>query len=364
MFEVITDDKGVRAGILATAHGKVETPLFLTVATKAAVKHISVPELEQMGAQGIIANSYLLSQKPGIEIIRKAKGIHSFMGFSGCIFTDCGGFQAIRDEMFVKVVNDGIMLKSPFDGKKHLLNPETVMGWHNTIGSDVAMVLDDMPLHDATKERVAESVKRSYTWAQECVKHHDNDKQMLFGIAQGGTYPELRKKSIEMTRKLDVDGIALGGLAVGEEKGKMHKMIEIGAKLMPREKPRYVMGLGSPEDIVRAVSQGMDIFDSVYPTRNARHGMLFTHKGELRITHAKYAKDFKAVDSECECFVCRNHTRAYLHHLFKSNEPLHYNLSTYHNLFFMQQLMREIRTAIVGRRFVRYARDFLKGYKV
>ncbi|MFO8016046.1 MAG: tRNA guanosine(34) transglycosylase Tgt [Candidatus Woesearchaeota archaeon] len=364
MFSKCSESGNARTGILQTAHGKVETPFFMPVATKGAVKLMTPEELESMGSHALISNAFLLYLRPGLEILKDHGGLHRFMGWDNTIFTDCGGFQVLsmEGEHHIKTSRKGIEFKSPFDGSRHKLDPKSVMEIQNSLSSDVAMALDHMPLYGCTRREAEESVKNTKNWMEECRKLHDNDSQMLFGIAQGSVYPDLREASTKKIDSMGFDGIAFGGLAIGEPRDKMQEMIRLSARCCSKDKPRYAMGLGTPDDILRAVSEGVDCFDSVFPTRTARHGSIFTREGSISIMNAEFREDMGPLDKECGCPVCRNHTRSYIHHLFRTREQLGLRLASHHNLLFIQDMMRDVRKAIEEGVYERFRDDFLNGY--
>lgn len=359
MFKIKNKDGHARAGILKTAHGKVETPFFMPVATKTAVKYLDPRDLQEIGIQAIIANAFVLSLRPGLNTIKKSHGIHKFMNFKNTIFTDSGGFQKIKDSFYIKSTDKGLHLKSPFDGKKQLLTPKKVMDIQNTINSDVAMVLDEMPLHSQSRKQIELAVKRTHKWAEECLKHHNNKKQLLFGISQGGLYPDLREKSAKFIGSLAFDGFAFGGLAIGEPEKQTYKMINAQVQHFPEEKPRYLMGVGNPAQLINAISAGADCFDSTFPTQNARHNTLFTSKGKLIIKNSKYKNDLKPIDKNCNCYICKNYTRAHIRHLMKMTEPNGLRYCTYHNIYFIRNLMKEIGVAIKEERLDKFRKKFL-----
>ena len=360
-FKITHKSGKARVGILSTKTGNYETPFFMPVATKGAVKYLEVEEIEELGAYAFISNAFLLYLKPGLDVIKKHKGLHNFMNWKKCIFTDSGGFQVQSLNDFKDKFSDkGLKFKSPFDGSLHELTPKKVMEIEETIGSDVAMCLDQMPLYGSSKEQVEEATKRTHLFAEQCIKNHKDKTQLLFGIAQGGTFPELRKRSSQFISSLNFDGIALGGLAVGEPLEAMKEMIKISIANMPEEKPKYLMGVGSPKEIIEAVEQGVDIFDSVWPTRNARHGKIFTSEGYLEIEKSKHKNSLESLDKTCNCKVCKTYTKSYLHHLFKANEPLGKKLLSYHNLFFLQNLMQKIRQAIKANKFKELKNEYSK----
>lgn len=363
MFKVINEEGSARQGKLKTSHGIIESPFFMPVLTKGAAKHVSQEELIEMNTKAVIANAFLLYLKPGLEVIKKAGGLHEFMHWKKVIFTDSGGFQVIKPQFILSIKDEGVTFRNPFDKSKEFLSPEKSIQIQNALGSDVAMCLDDVPLHDAGRERVAESLERTMKWAERCLKAHKNEKQLLFGIAQGGHYKDLRKKALEHLLALDFDGIALGGLSIGESKKQLHETIRHSMKIIGNsQKPVYLMGVGSPIELLEAVSQGIDVFDSAFPTRVGRHGQLFTSNGLIDLTKTKYAKDFSAIDEACKCFACRHSSKALMHHLIKVREPNAERYASYHNLYFIQNLMKETRKAIKKNYFKEFRKEFLKKY--
>ena len=362
MFKIIAKEKDARTGILQTRHGKVETPFFMPVATKTAVKYLDPRDLEEIGVRTIISNSFVLSLRPGTKLIKKAGGIHKFMNFHNCIFTDSGGFQKMRESFSTKITEKGVVFKSPFDGKVQLITPKDAMKIQEDIGSDIAMALDDMPLYGSSKEDVKKSLVRTHRWALECLKYHKDKKQLLFGIAQGGVYKELREESAKFIGGLAFDGVAFGGLAIGETSKETRDMINLSVKHFPSDKVRYLMGVGNPRQLVEAISAGVDCFDSTFPTQNARHGTLFTSLGKLMIENAKYKEDLKPVDVDCGCYVCKNYSRAHVRHLLKMKEANGLRYATYHNIYFLNNLMKDIRVAIKLGKFENFKKEFLKKY--
>ncbi len=369
MFKLISESGRARHGKLEVNGRSVESPFFMIAATKAALRHTTTEEFKSLGGNAIICNSMLLSLRPGAEFIKQNKGIHKFMNFDGVTFTDSGGFQVIR-QFCKKIDNNGIWFKSPYDGKHSYLDPKTCIQNHINIDSDIAMCLDHMPLAGATKSEALFSLNRTTEWAKICKEEHDKlkketgSKQLLFGIAQGSIYPDLRKRSIKEITDIGFDGYALGGLAIGEPKKEMFEMMELGGDLLPKDKLRYIMGLGHPLDIVEAVSYGFDCFDSVYPTQCARHNHLFTFKGIIKIDKKEYKEDQSPIDKDCVCVACKSYTRAYIHHLTKVDEPIAYQLKTYHNIHFMYQLMKQIQNAIKEDRFEEWKGEFVKRFKI
>src|SRR3989338_4435128 len=360
-FTISAKDKKskARAGILHTKSGSVETPFFMPVATKTSVKHISVEDLKSMGANAIISNSYILHLRPGDNVIKRMGGIRKFMSYHGVNFTDSGGFQMYSPSLYLGSDDHGVNFRDPFAGIKLYVTPQKSMEIQYDIHSDVAMCFDSMPLIEHSKEAIAEAVKKTTNWARICKKHHDmlqknvkkEKRQLLFGITQGGIHADLRKRSAEEISKIDFDGYAVGGLALGEPKSDEYKMIEVVKKMIPENKPVYLMGAGDPVELVNAVARGIDMFDSRFPTKNARRGAIFTSKGRLRLLQAKHKFSKKALDSECNCFVCRDYTRAHLRHLLMQEEGVGFRLASYHNLYFLQNLMRKTRKAIINGKF-------------
>lgn len=369
-FEITHRDGGARCGILYTKSGAVETPLFLPVASQATVKTMPPDVLEKIGIKAVIANTYHLHLRPGEKIIKKMGGIHKFMGFNGIIFTDSGGFQVHSLSELRKITEEGIEFKSHIDGRKIFFSPEKVIEIQMDIGSDVMMVLDECPSYPVTYQYARESVNLTLKWALRSKKFFDGEfkgkrvRPLLFGIGQGSVYSDLRIECIEKLKEMDFDGYAIGGLAVGEPKEYREKIIEEVVSLYPEDKPRYLMGVGYPEDILFSVKMGIDIFDCVLPTRNARTGLVFTSYGKLRIKNAKYAEDPLPIDPECECYVCRNFTRAYIRHLFQAEEYLALYLSTYHSLFFYSKFMEKIREAIKEGKLYEFEKEFFKKYRI
>ena len=364
MFKLITQDKEARTGTLKTKHGIVNTPFFMPIATKGTAKQVSHKELEELGTEALIANAFILYLKPGLEIIQQYKGIHKFMNWDKAVFTDSGGFQILSKAFLHKLDNKGVHFKDPFTGQKQYLTPEDVVKIEEKIGGDVIMTLDDVPHYGNDYEYMLQSMQRTHEWAKRCKEAHTKKHQLLFGICQGGTYKELREKSAKYINDLNFDGVALGGLAIGETKGLREDMIKTCCELISKEKPRYLMGVGSPEDIIEAISLGIDCFDSRFPTMNARHGGIFTSKGKINIEKKEYAKIDKPIDKNCECTVCENYTLGYLHHLYRTKEPIRDRYGNIHNLYFVQNLIKDIRTAINENRFEKLRKGFFKDYKL
>ena len=370
MFQIISEDGNARTGVLKTAHGTIQTPSFKAVATKAAVKNVTTSELTKIGQEVIISNAFLLYLRPGLRLIEQHKGLHGFMQWDKSIFTDCGGFQvlSLEQDFHLNTNDEGIEFRSPFDGQKHFLTPEKSVEIHHRLGSDVAMALDHMPLYGCTYEQAKEATLRTHNWMQQCKAHHEKlkqqgSKQLLFGIAQGSVYPDLRAESTRIINRMNFDGIAFGGLAVGEPKEKTYEMIKISCQNSQRELPRYAMGVGNPVDLINCISCGVDMFDSVFPTRNARHGHIFTSDGPINIRNAPYREDMTSLDNDCKCAVCQKYTRAYIHHLYRTGEKLGHQLTSYHNLAFIQDLMQNIRESIKANTFQEFKTKFLRRYQ-
>jgi len=361
-FKIIAQTGKARCGQLKTKHGIVNTPAFMPVATKGSVKHIIPKELEEHGAQAIISNAFVLSLKPGLEVIKKHGGLHDFMKWNNTIFTDSGGFQMLLPSFFISKNDEGINFRNPFDGKKLFATPESIAEIQQAVGSDVAMVLDDVVQHTATRKEAEIAVKHTTEWTKRFLKAHTKKGQLVFGITQGGMFEDLRKKSAKEINKLKLDGIAIGGLCIGEDLKKMHKMLKASILEIDTKKPRYLMGVGSPIDLLESIEQGVDIFDSVMPTRNARHNELLTSAGKMAIDKKEFCHDKKPIDAECDCFVCKTYTRAYIHHLARCKEELGERLNSHHNIHFIQKLMKDSREAINKGRFSEFKNKFLKKY--
>lgn len=366
-FSLTHSDKksDAQAGKLNLAHGKIETPFYMPVATKGSVKHLSLQEVSDMGFRCMISNAFIFYLRPGLSTIKKAGGIHQFMHWEHNLFTDSGGFQMLDETFLVARKKEGVVLNNPFLRKQELFTPERCMQVQMSLGSDVAMVLDDVPRFGEEKGKpfYAETLARTLEWAKRCREAHDSKKQLLFGISQGGTHLDLRKKGLVELNKMGFDGMALGGLAIGEPKPTLQKIIRTARSVLDEETPLYVMGLGTPEDIIVAIGNGADIFDSVFPTRTARHGLALTSSGRVSIKNTKYAHDFSPLDKACDCFVCTTYNRALIHHLSKNSEESGFRFLSHHNLHFMQQTMESARIAIREGNFSRFSKDFLKKYR-
>ncbi len=357
---------GARAGVLHTPHSVVETPVFMPVGTQATVKTMSQQELEAFDARIILANTYHLYLRPGTDLLREAGGLHRFMNWKGSILTDSGGFQVFSLNDLRKITENGVEFRSHIDGTKHFFTPERVMEIEHDIGADIIMAFDECIPYPASREYAAKSTAMTARWAARCREAHEklNDgSRVLFGICQGSVFPDLRERSARELAEMDFWGYAIGGLAVGESKEQMFGMIEIAAPVLPAEKPRYLMGVGYPDDIVEAVTRGVDMFDCVLPTRNARNGTVFTRTGRLILNKAYQAREFGPIDPECTCPVCRNYSRAYLRHLFQAGEVLALRLATLHSIYFYLETMRDLRASILQGRFPQWRDDFLRRYR-
>lgn len=337
---------GGRLGEIETPHGIVKTPVFMPVGTQGSVKAVSPDELWQTGAEIILANTYHLYLRPGHRLVERLGGLHRFMGWDGPILTDSGGFQVYSLAKLRNISEEGVVFRSHLDGSQHFVGPEESMDIQRALGSDIVMAFDECVPYPAEYEYVRRSVGLTTRWAERCRGHLTGGKQALFGIVQGGVYPDLREKSVEGLVKLGFDGYALGGLAVGEDRDTRLRVIRQTMRMLPEDKPIYLMGVGAPEDLVESVALGVDMFDCVMPTRNARNGTLFTSRGRITIKNARYVDDERPVDEDCDCYTCSHFSRAYLRHLFLARELLAYRLNTIHNLRYYARLMAGLREAV------------------
>ncbi len=357
-FDLHKTDGLARRGTLTLAHGTVETPAFMPVGTYGTVKAMSPVELRDIGAHIVLGNTFHLWLRPGLEVIQAHGGLHGFMGWDGPILTDSGGFQVFSLGQLRKITEDGVKFQSPVNGDRCFLSPEESMHIQKVLNSDIVMIFDECTPYPADEKVAGESMRLSLRWAERSKKAHEGNANALFGIVQGGMHEHLRDESLAGLTNIGFDGFAIGGLSVGEPKEDMHRILRHTAPQLPPDKPHYLMGVGTPEDIVDAVAQGIDMFDCVMPTRNARNGHLFTRHGDVRIKNAQYRFDTRPLDEECACYTCRNFTRAYLHHLHKLNEILGARLNTIHNLHYYQELMQGIRAAIAAGQFDEFAARF------
>jgi queuine tRNA-ribosyltransferase len=360
MFVLEARDGLARAGVLRTPHGEVETPAFMPVGTAATVKSLTPEDLRACGAQIVLSNTYHLFLRPGHELIRELGGLHRFMNWPGPILTDSGGYQVFSMSDLVRVEEGGATFRSHLDGSSRMLGPETAMEIQAALGSDIPMVLDECIGLPAPREQVEPAVARTTRWARRCLEAYDGPGTP-FGIVQGGIYPDLRERSVRELVELDFRGYAIGGVNVGESGEEALRAVRLTARMLPEERPRYLMGVGRPADLVEAVAAGVDMFDCVMPTRNARNGQLFTSFGKTNIKRSEYRRDESPLDPECRCETCRNYSRAYLRHLFVSGELLAARLHTIHNLTYYLGLMESMRRAIRDGRFEQLRRSFVSG---
>ena len=359
-IEIVKEEGRARLGVIKTVHGDVETPVFMPVGTHGTVKAITHKELKDIGVKMILANAYHLYLKPGDTLIREMGGIQRFSGWDGPVLTDSGGYQVFSLGVLREIKEDGVMFQSHIDGSKHFFSPEKAIEVQENIGADICMSFDECVPYPSSYEYTSKSVGLTSRWARWCRDSKQNGKNLLFGIIQGGVYKDLRLKSAHDLVNMDFDGYAVGGLSVGEPKGIMWEMVDAVIDLLPREKPRYLMGLGFPEDIIEGIRRGIDMFDCVIPTRLARNGNLFTWDGKINIKNAKYTKDERPVDAECGCYTCKTHSRAYLRHLLVSHELTSFYLNTIHNIYFYADFLEKIRETI--RKGVFYA--FYESFKM
>ncbi len=363
-IEILHRDKNSKAryGILHTLHGDCELPMFMPVGTQATVKCLSPDQVKACGSGVILANTYHLALRPGEDIIAQAGGIQKFMNYNGPMLTDSGGFQVFSLAELRKIKEEGVTFKNPLNGDKIFFSPEICMEIEEKIGADIAMVLDECVHYPATYEYMRDSVERTLRWAKRCKEAHKRKDQALFGILQGGEFEDLRKHCAEELIKLDFDGYAIGGTSIGEPREVEYKMVTYASKYMPEDKPRYLMGVGSLDMIFDGISKGIDMFDCVLPTRIARHGALMTSRGRINILNAKYKHDFSPIDDECDCYACKNFTKAYLHHLFKAGEEFGKTLASIHNIRFLIRNMEMAREAIKQDRFEEFRKETMEKF--
>ena len=364
-YELVAEDRktGARAGLLHTPHGVFKTPMFMPVGTQATVKTVTPEELEEMGAQIILSNTYHLFLRPGTELIHEAGELHRFMNWNKGILTDSGGFQVFSLGAMRKITEEGVYFRSFLDGSKQFLSPEISIRAQEDLGSDIAMAFDECIPYPADYEYARKSTERTTRWAKRCIKAHQRTDRGIFGIIQGGMYKDLRKQSAMEISSLSFDGVAIGGLSVGEPHDLMYDILEETIQWMPKGKARYLMGVGTPDCLVEGVARGVDMFDCVFPTRVARNGMAMIHTGRMNMKNKQYERDFRPIEESCGCYTCRNYTRAYIRHLYKSEELLAFRLVTIHNLYFLLQFMRDMREAIVQGNFSEFREHFMEHYK-
>ncbi|HPL82753.1 MAG TPA: tRNA guanosine(34) transglycosylase Tgt [Candidatus Omnitrophota bacterium] len=370
MFRLIQEDKDSKArlGKLITSHGEIETPCFMPVGTHATVKGLYPRDVADAGAQIMLSNTYHVFLRPGMEVIRKAGGLHKFMSWDKPILTDSGGYQVFSLALLRKISDKGVEFQSHIDGSKHFLTPEDVMDIERDLGSDIIMPLDECSHYPCTRDHAETAMKRTINWAKRSYQHKEEGKggptkkQFLFGIVQGATYEDLRDICAKELTAINFDGYAIGGVSVGEPSNLIYNILGNTALLLPREKPRYAMGIGYPEDILEAVERGVDMFDCVVPTRYGRNGTAFTSTGKIKIGNAPYTEDFKVLDEKCSCYTCKNFSRAYIRHLFNAQEMLGLTLLSLHNVYFFLDLARKIRESIKNNQFSEFKKDFLANY--
>lgn len=364
-YRLIKTDKrtGARLGEIITPHGTFPTPMFMPVGTLATVKSIAPEELDEMGASIILSNTYHLWLRPGEDIVEEAGGLHKFMNWDKGILTDSGGFQVFSLADMRRIEEEGVHFRNHLNGSKMFLSPEKAINIQNKLGPDIMMSFDECPPFDESYDYVKKSVERTSRWAERGLKAHANpDRQGLFGIIQGAGFKELREQSARDLVSMDFSGYSIGGLSVGEPKSEMNRVLEFTTPLIPENKPRYLMGVGTPDSFFDGVIRGVDMFDCVLPTRIARNGTCMTHKGRVVIKNAKYERDFGPLDDQCNCYTCRNYSRAYIRHLFKSDETFGLRLTSYHNLYFLLEVMRNIRQAILDDNLLEYREAFMEEY--
>jgi queuine tRNA-ribosyltransferase len=374
MLKIETEDQDARAGLLKINGRTIKTPFFMPVATRAVGKYIGTDDYKAIQSKAIICNSFVLSMNPGVSTIQKLGGIHDYMNFPGVIFSDCGGFQISRDSFFIKTTDKGIMFKNPQESKKELLTPQKAIDTQTGLGVDCMMALDDMQPYGSEKEKFQEALVHTHDWAEQSIKYYKQEKehiqdkdqkQALFGIIQGGFFKDLREESAQFMTKQDFDGISVGGLAIGETRQEMYEVLDWTMPIVQknaRNKVHYLMGLGSPLDILECIGRGFDCFDSVYPTKNARHSTIFTRQGSIAIDKQQYKEDSTPLDKECGCPVCKNYTKAYIYYLSKLDEPIAKRYKSIHNLFFMHQLVNDARIAIEENGFEKFKKEFMTGF--
>lgn len=364
-YNLIKKDKhtGARLGQITTPHGTFDTPMFMPVGTQASVKAMAPEELKEMGAGVILANTYHLWLRPGEDLVEEAGGLHQFMNWDQGILTDSGGFQVFSLAELRNITEEGVHFKNHLNGQKLFLSPEKAIAIENALGADIMMSFDECPPFFESYDYIKKSIERTSRWAERGLRAHKNPQtQALFGIVQGGGHKALREQSARDLVSLDFPGYSIGGLSVGESKAEMNHVLDFTTPLLPENKPRYLMGVGSPDALIDGVIRGVDMFDCVLPTRIARNGTCMTSKGRLVVKNAKYARDFRPLDEKCNCYACRNYTRAYIRHLLKTDEIFGLRLTSYHNLYFLLDLMRKIRVAIKEDRLLDFRAEFFEEY--
>ena len=355
-------ETGARAGELITPHGVIETPVFMPVGTQATVKAMTPPELEEIGAQIILGNTYHLYMRPGADIVEEAGGLHKFMQWHHPILTDSGGFQVFSLSELRKITDEGVEFRSHLDGSKHFMRPEDSMDIQQKLGSDIAMAFDECVVWPTTEEYSRAAMERTISWARRCKDHHSREDQALFGIVQGSMFEDQRIECIRRLEDIRFPGYGIGGLSVGESHEEMYRILDALCPEMPLNKPRYLMGVGHPANLVEGVARGIDMFDCVLPTRNGRNGGVLTSFGKMNLKNSVFARDFTPIDPTCGCYTCKNFTRAYIRHLYVAGEILAARLCSWHNLYFLVNLMRDARQSIIEGRYPLFMRDFFSKY--
>lgn len=361
-LEKVCKHTGARAGLLHTPHGTFKTPMFMPVGTQATVKTLTPEELKEMGSQVILSNTYHLFLRPGADLVAEAGGLHKFMNWDQAILTDSGGFQVFSLGDLRKITEEGVTFRSHIDGSKQFLSPEVATEVQEKLGSDIMMAFDECIPYPAAHDYAKRSTERTTRWAERCQKERKSKNQGMFGIVQGGMYEDLRLQSVKDLVSLDFEGYSIGGLSVGEPHDLMYNVLEHTTPLLPTNKARYLMGVGTPDCLVEGVARGIDMFDCVFPTRVARNGMAMTRKGRVVLKNATYAHDWSPIEEGCNCYACRNYSRAYIRHLYKAEEILAYRLVSYHNLYFLLQFMRDMRQSILEDRFIAFREEFWAHY--
>jgi len=359
-FELIKQcaESGARLGKITTPHGIIETPVFMPVGTQATVKAVLPRDLEEIGASIILSNTYHLNLRPGSDVVKEAGGLHKFMGWNKPILTDSGGFQVFSLGSLRKITDEGVIFKSHHDGSEHFISPEKATEIQNNLGADIMMAFDECVQYPSDYDKAFRAVERTTSWAARCKKAHKRDDQALFGIVQGSAFRDLRHKSARDLVEMDFPGYSIGGLSVGEPKDVMYEVLDYTVPLLPKEKPRYLMGVGSADAILESVLRGVDMFDCVLPTREARHGTVMTTNGKLVLRNATYSRDYNPIDEDCDCYVCKNFSRAYIRHLIKADEILAAMLTSIHNLKFLTGLMKNVRKAIAEDKYLQFKQNF------
>ncbi len=368
-FTLDAVDKKARAATFRTEHGEVQTPAFMPVGTHGAVKTVSPQELDDLNTQVILGNTYHLNLRPGLDVIKEAGGLHRFMGWKKCLLTDSGGFQVFSLADLNKISDEGVTFQSHIDGSSHHFNPAQSMKIQQILGSDIMMAFDECAPYPVDRVYAKQALERTHRWAEQCLEYVAQNepvyghRQYLFGILQGSTYEELRHLSAEVLTAMSFDGYAIGGVAVGEPKEELRNITALSTTLLPKDQPRYLMGIGKPKDIIQSIAEGVDMFDCVIPTRNARNGLVYTLKGKLPVRNAEFKNDHSPIDEDCSCYTCQHFSRAYLRHLLNVNEIFGHRLATLHNLHFFVSLTREARKSILDHRFAQWKDGFLQSYR-